>query len=382
MNMLLQNSHILFADRPGDELFVDDLFVVSGLIRYHQPRGAMKPIGDGWFILPGLVDAHAHLVTSPSIGVRGYTEARQTAPEELTRRMLQHLKEQREGGVLAVRDAGDPTGLVVELRKNLDPSMPHLQAAGVFIAPPGRYLPNSAHEVSGSEIERTAAAEAARGGGWVKFIGDSAPRARPKTEPDIGWPVEDVKRAIDTAHKAGARVAMHVTTPEAIELAIALDVDSIEHGAHLKPHHLEQMARRGHAWTPTLAAFRRFLKRIRSGELRMHERSFAEAVEAIERHLPQAAAAGVTILCGSDGALDHGKIGLEVLAFIEAGLTPEQAIRAATIDAWRYLRLGNPLAEGASADFVAYERDPLSDPEVLLTPRLVVRNGQVVGGTS
>jgi imidazolonepropionase-like amidohydrolase len=173
---------------------------------------------------------------------------------------------------------------------------------------------------------------------------------------------------------------MHVTTPEAIELAIALKVDSIEHGSQLKPRHLEQMAKCGHAWTPTLAAFRLFLKRIRSGELNMHERSFAEAVEAIERHLPQAVAAGVTILCGSDGALDHGKVGLEVLAFIEAGLTPTQAIRAATIDAWRYLRLGEPLAEGANADFVAYERDPLSDPEALLTPRLVVRNGQVVGG--
>jgi imidazolonepropionase-like amidohydrolase len=113
----------------------------------------------------------------------------------------------------------------------------------------------------------------------------------------------------------------------------------------------------------------------------MHERSFAEAVEAIERHLPQAVAAGVTILCGSDGAINHGSIGLEVLAFIGAGLTPEQAIRAATIDAWRYLRLGNPIAENANADFVAYDRDPLSDPDVLLTPRLVVRNGQVAGGT-
>ena len=112
----------------------------------------------------------------------------------------------------------------------------------------------------------------------------------------------------------------------------------------------------------------------------MPERSFAEAVEAIERQLPLAASAGVTLLCGTDAAFDHGKIGLEVMAFIDAGLTPERAIRALTIDSWKYLGLGNPLTEDAIADFVAYERDPFSDPEVLLSPRLVVRNGTVVGG--
>jgi imidazolonepropionase-like amidohydrolase len=71
---------------------------------------------------------------------------------------------------------------------------------------------------------------------------------------------------------------------------------------------------------------------------------------------------------------------LEVLAFIDAGLTPERAIRAATIDAWKFLGLGDPLAENSVADFVAYERNPLDDPGVLLRPRLVVRNGKVVGG--
>jgi imidazolonepropionase-like amidohydrolase len=112
----------------------------------------------------------------------------------------------------------------------------------------------------------------------------------------------------------------------------------------------------------------------------MHEQSLAEAVEAIERQLPQAVAAGVILLCGSDAALEHGKIGQEVLALIDVGLTPERAIRAATIDAWKFLGLGDPLGESSVADFVAYERNPLDDPGVLLRPRLVVRNGKVVGG--
>lgn len=375
MDILLHNPRILFANQTGE-----DLFVTNGRIQFRRARNGMPSSGDGLFVLPGLVDAHAHLITSPSIGVPGYTEARQTDPEELTRRVLMHLAQQRAGGVLAVRDAGAPTATVVEVMKDLDSSLPYLQAAGRFIAPPGRYLPNTALEVAGSEIAPAALEEATRRGGWVKFIGDSPHRDHPGSDPDVGWTVDELRPAVEAARKAGARTAMHVTTPAAVELAIALDIDSIEHGSHLQPKHLKQMAARGRAWTPTLAAFRIFLERIRRRELHMREESFAAAVEAIERQLPQAVADGVTILCGSDAAIDHGKIGLEVLAFISAGLTPERAIRAATVDVWRYLGLGEPLAENSVADFVAYERDPLSDPEVLLSPRLVIRNGQVVSG--
>jgi imidazolonepropionase-like amidohydrolase len=375
MNLLIRNAHLRFVEQRSD-----DLFVIDGRIKFSYPMRGMTPVGDGWFVLPGLVDAHAHLITSPSIGVAGYTEARNTDPDELMRRVLTHLAAQRDGGVLAVRDAGAPDGTVVEAMTSLDPALPYLQAAGRFIAPPGRYMPNVAHEVSGQDIVLAASQEAARGGGWIKFIGDSSHRDQPGSEPEVGWTVDEVRPAIDAARRAGARIAMHVTTPAAVEMAIALDIDSIEHGAHLKPQHLQRMAERGRAWTPTLAAFRIFLQRIRSKELQMPEGSFAEAVDAIERQLPQAVAAGVILLCGSDAALDHGKIGLEVLAFIDAGLTPERAIRAATIDSWNYLRLGIPIQENSVADFVAYERDPLQDPCVLLHPRLVVRNGNVVGG--
>src|SRR5579864_781591 len=101
MNLLLRNPRILFAEQSGD-----DLFVVDGRIQFHRARNGMQSSGDGLFVLPGLVDAHAHLITSPSIGVPGYTEARQTDPEELIGLVLMHLAAQRAGGVLAVRDAG------------------------------------------------------------------------------------------------------------------------------------------------------------------------------------------------------------------------------------------------------------------------------------
>jgi len=119
MNLLLRNPRILFAKQTGD-----DLFVIDGRIQFHHASRGMQSSGDGLFVLPGLVDSHAHLITSPAIGVPGYTEARQTDPEELTRRVIRHLLEQRDGGVLAVRDMGAPTDTVVDVMKNLDSSLP------------------------------------------------------------------------------------------------------------------------------------------------------------------------------------------------------------------------------------------------------------------
>ncbi len=94
------------------------------------------------------------------------------------------------------------------------------------------------------DLEIAAREEASLGGGWVKFIGDSGHRDHPGEEADIGWTVDELRPAVEAARSLGARIAMHVTTPAAVDLAIALDIDSIEHGSHLKPTHLKQMAQR------------------------------------------------------------------------------------------------------------------------------------------
>src|SRR5579871_1691515 len=169
MNLLLRNPRILFARQSGD-----DLFVVNGRFQFRRARKGMQSSGDGLFVLPGLVDAHAHLITSPAIGVPGYTAALQTDP-------------------------GEPTDTVVEVMKHLDSSLPYLQAAGRFIAPPGRYLPNTAREVAGNDIVIAASEEASLGGGWVKFIGDSAHRDHPGSDPDVGWTVDELRPAVEAA---------------------------------------------------------------------------------------------------------------------------------------------------------------------------------------
>jgi len=69
MAILLRNAHVLFADRSGDDLFVED-----GRIQFRRARNGVQSSADGSFVLPGLVDSHAHLITSPSIGVHGLAD--------------------------------------------------------------------------------------------------------------------------------------------------------------------------------------------------------------------------------------------------------------------------------------------------------------------
>ena len=132
------------------------------------------------------------------------------------------------------------------------------------------------------------------------------------------------------------------------------------------------MAARGTAWTPTLSAFARRLPddapaaaRARIGGWLDHYREM----------LPVAAAAGVTIMTGTDTA---GSVAHEVATLVEFGLTPLQALRAATVDARRFL--GEPAIEdGAPADVVTFEEDPREDPSALRRPAAIVLGGTRVG---
>ena len=103
-----------------------------------------------------------------------------------------------------------------------------------------------------------------------------------------------------------------------------------------------------------------------------------EALDRLPQTVRRAAAAGVTVLAGTDaGMVPHGRIREEVGLLLAAGLTPDQALGAASWDARRYL--GHPgIEEGAPADIVAYRDDPRADADVLLRPHLRILDGREV----
>ena len=321
-----------------------DLWIAGGRLTANAVDGA--DVLPGRFALPGLVDAHAHVALAglEPLDVAGATT---------------NLRALGGQGVLLVRDLGAPRSVTLEIRPAGD--LPRLQAAGRWHAPPGRFFEALHEPVEPEALVGAALAEVARGARWVKVIADWR-------TPELSFEPVLLRRLVEAAHGAGARVAAHCQWGGVPEV-VAAGVDSVEHGCSLDLATLRVMAAAGIAWTPTLTAFSQPLPEGTPTERRA---VFAGILENVRAILAPAAAQGVTILAGTDVA---GTLVDEVRHLVAFGLTPTQALRAATTDARAYL--GEPALEaGSPADVVTFEDDPRNDPDVLERPAAVVLGGE------
>jgi imidazolonepropionase-like amidohydrolase len=170
---------------------------------------------------------------------------------------------------------------------------------------------------------------------------------------------------VDAVHAEGGRVAAH-STGLAGALAIEAGADTIEHGSALDEQAIEASARRGTAWVPTLWTGN---KHLSAAPPAFHE-AWRERMRGL---LALALRLGVPVLAGSD-EMPAGALHLEVAELVRTGgLTPEQALRAASTDARRALDL--PVPDG---DLVTYAADPREDPAALASPAAVVVGGRRV----
>jgi imidazolonepropionase-like amidohydrolase len=217
--------------------------------------------------------------------------------------------------------------------------------------------------VAPDELTVAIQAEVAAGAAWVKIIGDFPEWGEDGPVPDstsATYDFDSLRQAVDAAHAAGARVAVHSNLPDSGLAGIG--ADSIEHGQALGHSELEALGGRGGAWTPTLCAVLQNRNspdpaaRARVGELR----------ERLRDCLPYAVARGVRVLAGTDVV---GTIAEEIALLADHGLTPEQAIAAAGSLARDFLGI-HP-----AGDIVTYDEDPREDPGVLASPAAVVVRG-------
>jgi imidazolonepropionase-like amidohydrolase len=308
----------------------------------------------GRYALAGLVDAHAHPTVAadehgPYLSDGEYGAAR--------------LQEYATAGVTVIRDAGGRSQVTLGFARVAAAGWPVVTAAGRFLAPANRYFPRMHSPVAPDELVAAIRAEVAAGAAWVKIIGDFPEWAEGGPVPQstaATYDLETLRHAVDAAHAAGARVAVHSNLPDSG--LSGLGADSIEHGRALGHAELEALGVRGGAWTPTLCAVLQGRDspdpavRRRIGELREHLRDC----------LPYAIAYGVRVLAGTDVV---GTIADEITLLADHGLTAGQAIAAAGSAARDFLGI-HP--EG---DIVTYDDDPLEDPGVLARPAAVVVRG-------
>lgn len=352
--------HLRGAVLPGDE--VRDLWVHDGLISFEPVRDAETLCRTGW-IVPGLVDAHCH------VGIRygGGHEDRAGA--------VAQAETERAAGALLLRDAGSPIDTrFIDDREDL----PRIIRAGRHIARPKRYIRELGIELDDERDLPDIVAEQARlGDGWVKIVGDWIDRSVGDLRPL--WSDAVLKEAIDAAHREGARVTAHVFGEDALPGLIGAGIDCLEHGTGLTDETLEMMVRHGTALVPTLINIDIFPDIADSAaKFPVYAAHMRDLHRRVRDTVAAAHAAGVPIYTGTDagGSIRHGRIADEIDALAGAGLTPDEALGAAS---WRAREwLGRPGIEpGAPADFVVYDADPRTGPEVLAAPAFVVLRGRV-----
>jgi imidazolonepropionase-like amidohydrolase len=346
--------HVHAVMLPDGDTADDRWVTPTGWSEHPTPEADDLP---GGFALPGLVDAHSHV--SFGMGSAGPIPLDRGGAEE-------HRVHWASDGVALIRDVGGAPEVVMSLPPV--PGRPSVVAAGRHLAPAGMYFEAVHRPVERDRLVETALSELTSGAAWVKLVADFTPASVRATSqqpaPEPTYELEVVRALVTAVHAAGGRVAAHVTT-ELVGALVDLGIDSVEHGTSLDEPSLAKMAQRGTAWTPTLCAL------LGSPPDATDERRsiVAQRRERMNHLLPTAIRLGIPVLTGSDVV---GSIPREVQLLVECGLSPIDALRAATTTAQNFLA---PDCQAAPAAVVTYQVDPREDPTVLTHPAAIVIGG-------
>lgn len=354
------------------------------------PAGARIVDLPGMTLLPGLIEGHSHLFLHP------YDETSwddQLLKEPLalrTARAVNHARATLMAGFTTVRDLGTEgagyadVGLKQAIEQGIVPG-PRMLVATRAIVATGAYGPKNAEpdfaargaeEADGPGLVVAVRRQIGAGADWVKLYGDY--RWRPGEPSRPTFTLEEMRQAVEAAHSAGRKVAVHAGTVEGMRRAILAGADTIEHGDGGTPEIFRMMKARGVALCPTLAATDA-ISRYRGWNGAAPE---PPAMIEKRRAFAAALAAGVTICMGGDvGVYAHGDNRREMTLMAEWGMTPAAVLAAATSVNARLFGVDDRLGAvkgGHFADLVAVEGDPTLDIAALGRVRLVMKGGRIV----
>jgi imidazolonepropionase-like amidohydrolase len=342
------------------------------------------------YLLPGLIDCHVHLAmptdeADPS-AVASWPDALIAiyAMKAAERTLL--------GGTTTVRDCGGWNYVEMAVRKAIKRGWcvgPRMVLAGrlLSITTGGvDYYPGMYEVANGpDEVRAAARRQLARGADFIKVMATGA-MLSPENEDAraIQFTLEELKAAAEIAKDNFKHMAAHAHACQGILNAVEAGADSIEHGTYADERALRLMAERKVTLVPTFCATTSMLhdpKISKSMPPHLHERLVASG-EVRQQMVKQAHRLGVPIAMGTDAGTPgnhHGDNVDECIAMVdEAGLSPAESLRAATINGARLLRQENnlgSLAPGKFADIVAVRENPLNDIRALKRPVLVMKGG-------
>ena len=366
----------------GEMLHPDWAVLVSGdkitaagpLADLKVPVDAKMVSLPGQTLLPGLIEAHSHILLHPYYETPWNDQVAYESEALRVARATTHLRRTLLAGFTTIRDLGTEgagyadVGLKQAVEQGIIPG-PRMLVVTKAIVATGSYgpkgyaaewrVPQGAEEADGGTLARVVRDQIGHGADWIKVYADY--RWGPAHQAAPTFSIEELKLIVETARSSGRAVSAHATTPEGMRRAVQAGVETIEHGTNGTPEVFRLMKEHGVALIPTLAA-----TGARPG-----------AMEAFQAAL----AAGVTIGNGSDvGVFAHGENALELDAMVRFGLPPLDALRAATSVNARILHLEDKIGRigpGLLADLIAVDGDPTQDTSAVHRVVFVMKDGVV-----
>jgi imidazolonepropionase-like amidohydrolase len=366
------------------------VLVDGGRIAYAGPADGLPEGADrvqvldfpGATLLPGLVDAHVHLVAS------GGPDLAADVPRTEAERMLAavvNARRQLEAGVTLVRDLGSPGAEAVLVGRAVEAGTipgPRVVASGPAVTMTGGHIPYLGRVTDGVEAMRAAVrANLALGAGCIKVVATGGVLTQGVDPREPAYTQAELDALVDEAQRLGLTVAAHAIGEGGVAAALRAGVDSVEHGMFLDSETIELFLQTGARLSATfLAPYGILGGPSVPGWIKDRARP---AAEAQARSFRAAVEAGVPAVAGTDaGTPDnpHGGVAREVAFMAEAGLDTLLAVKAATGEAADLLGVADRgvLRQGAAADVLVAGGDIAADLGALKRPVAVFQDGRRV----
>jgi imidazolonepropionase-like amidohydrolase len=398
----LRAARLLDVDKgelvePGDLLIDGERIVEVGPTAVPDDA-VVVDLGD-LTLLPGLMDMEVNLLlggpdhASPLNAV-------QDDPAVRTLRAVANARRTLRAGFTTVRNLGlfvQTGGLLLDvaLKKAIDLGWiegPRVVPAGHAITPTGGHLDPTMFQAFAphvlpltveegiangvSEVRKAVRYQIKHGAQLIKVCASGGVMSHTGPAGAQQYSDEELRAITDEAHRAGLKVAAHAHGDDGIRAAIEAGIDCIEHGSLMSDETLDLMLERGTFLVATTYLADGMDVSRAAPEL---QAKAAEVFPRAKATISKAIARGARIACGTDApAIPHGRNAKELLALVDRGMTPLQAIRAATVVAAELIDVDDRgrLETGLLADVIAVPGDPLSDIAVTEDVRFVMKGGQ------
>ena len=353
----------------------------------HEPTLPERVVdGTGLTAVPGLINSHVHLANDGAADLEAQVRGDSVSIASL--RAARSARDTLRSGVTTVRDCGAANGVVLELARAVESGLvvgPRIRAAGRVITMTGGHGHFMGLEADGADgVRRAVRQELKAGAHFIKAMATGGVLTPGVSPSQTALLAEELAAIVQEAHNAGRRVATHAIGRQGIENALRAGVDSIEHGYHLDEQLFEMAVAQGTFLVPTLLAVHGIVTEGPAGgsPAWIIDKAQVEA-DRSKAMFKAAVDSGMKIAAGTDAGTPfnrHDELVREMGLMVEIGLTPLQALLAATRDAAEnadVADLTGTLEVGKAADLLVVDGDPLEDVTNLTHTRLVAKEGVV-----